>query len=263
MNRCWLAMLLICLRVAAWGQQTAPSSAGSFPHFTLAKGQLDADGFPTSGAKLCVLGRDICYQMPPHTLPGPGKVTYDFGLAPRSERLPLAGGGSWIFFSATFSAGGSGTLERLAVLRYEGDRGSGRIVNLMPYAGATNVSDRAMWTVPGASKYPILVKADFIWGEGEGHFSQHFYTVEAWCFDPRVVRYAKAFSYRTAKKYDGGDNAPVRVLAPERQEILRRLGFNRWNDGPPPVVAAVRTVVSTERSAFPGPPRRARTACPP
>ena len=170
-----------------------------------------------------VLGkRDICYQMPSQTLPSPSAVTYDFGLDPRSERLPFASGGSWVFFSARFSAGGSGTLERLAVLRYEGD-GGGRIVNLLPFIGVTNVSDRVVWMVPIASDYPILIKADFIWGEGEGHFSEHFYTVEAGCFDPRADRYLKVFLYRTAKKYDGGDSAPVRVLVPERQEILRRL----------------------------------------
>lgn len=87
----------------------------------------------------------------------------------------------------------------------------------------TNVSDRAMWTVSSASEYPILGTADFIWSEGESHFGQHFYTVEAWRFDPSVGQYAKAFSYHTTKKYDGGDSAPVRVLAPERREILRRL----------------------------------------
>ena len=92
-------MFVICLWIAASGQQTAPSSTVSFPRFTLANGRLDADGFPTSGAKLCVLGRrDICYQMPSHELPAPGNVTYEFGLDPRSERLPIAGGGSWVFF---------------------------------------------------------------------------------------------------------------------------------------------------------------------
>jgi hypothetical protein len=118
--------------------------------------------------------------------------------------------------------GGSGTLERLAVLHYESNR-SGKIVNLMPFVAVTNVSDRAMWTVPSASDYPILVKADFIWSEGEVHFGDHYYTVEAWRFDPRADQYTKAFSYRRTRKYDGGDSAPVRVLAPERQEILRRL----------------------------------------
>ncbi len=203
----------------------AVPSTSSFPRFTLVQGNLDAEG-PTSGAKLCVFERrDICYQMPSHTTDGPGGVTYEFGLNPRSERLPLPGGRSWVFFLATFSGGGSGTLERLAVLSYERDGGSGKIVNLMPFVAVTNVSDRAMWTVPSASEYPILVMADFIWSEGESHFGEHYYTVEAWRFDPGVGQYAKAFSYRTAKKYDGGDSAPVRVLAPERQEILRRLGW--------------------------------------
>jgi hypothetical protein len=160
--------------------------------------------------------------MPSHTTDGHNGVTYEFGLNPRSERLSLPGGRSWVFFLSTFSGGGSGTLERLAVLRYERD-GGGKIVNLMPFVAVTNVSDRAMWTVPSASEYPILVKADFIWGEGEVHFGEHYYTVEAWRFDPGVGQYAKAFSYRTTRKYDGGDSAPVRVLAPERQEILRRL----------------------------------------
>jgi hypothetical protein len=137
--------------------------------------------------------------------------------------LSLTGGGSWVFFSSTFSGGGSGTLESLAVLRFDGSLETGKIVNLLPFVGVTNVSDRAMWTIPSASAYPILVRADFIWSDGETHFGLHFYTVEAWCFDPKADRYTKTFSYRTSKRYDGGDNKPVRVLEPERVEILRRL----------------------------------------
>lgn len=218
--------------VAVAQGSSPPGSIGSFPRFTLAEGQLDADGLPTSGAKLCVLGRrDICYQMPSQAAPGSGEVTYDFGLDPRSERLPLAAGGSWVFFSATFSGGGSGTLERLAVLRYEGTATSGKIVNLLPFIGVTNVSERAMWTIPSASEYPILVDADFIWGQGETHFDLHFYTVEAWRFDPKADHYVKAFSYRTTKKYGGGDSKPIRVLALERPEIAHRLEAQKMLDG--------------------------------
>lgn len=173
---------------------------------------------------MCLLrDRDVCYQMPSQAASGSANVIYQFGLDPRSERLLLAGGGSWVFFSGTFSGGGSGTLERIAVLRYQENGGVMAIVNLMPFVGVTNVSDRAMWTVPDASPYPIFVCADFLWGEGEPHFGQHYYTVEAWRFDPKEDRYVKAFSYRTATRYDGGDSTPVHVLAPERQEILRRL----------------------------------------
>ncbi|WP_157466730.1 hypothetical protein [Edaphobacter aggregans] len=161
--------------------------------------------------------------MPSQKASGESTVVYQFGLDPRSERLPLADGGSWAFFTGTFSGGGSGTLERLAVLRFEWDADAGKIVNLLPFMAVTNASDRAMWTVPSASPYPILVRADFIWGDGETHFGQHYYTVEVWRFEPQSDQYVKAFSYRTKRKYDGGDSKPVHVLSPERQEIERRL----------------------------------------
>jgi hypothetical protein len=208
----------------AYGQTMGAPRAESFPPFKVTEGQMDADGPPTSGAKLCALGkRQSCFQMPSRVADGSGNVTYEFGLDPRSERLPLAGGGSWVFFSAMFSAGGSGTLTRLAVLRYESQGVSGRIVDLLPFVGVTNVSEHAMWTVPNASLYPVLVDADFVWTEGESHFGSHFFRVEAWRFVPKEDRYARAFSYRTSRKYGGGDAAPVRVLGPERGEILRRL----------------------------------------
>jgi hypothetical protein len=156
--------------------------------------------------------------MPSSPAPDAPKVIYQFGLDPCSERLPLATGGSWVFFAGTFSGGGSGWLERLAVLRYDGDS----IINLMPFKTVTNISDRAMWTVPNASPYPILVDADFIWSDGESHFEPHFYMVEAWLFDSRSDHYVRAFSYRTTKKYDGDMRKP-HVLGPERDEILRRL----------------------------------------
>jgi hypothetical protein len=185
---------------------------------------LDADGLPVSGASVCLLGKPhLCYQMPSETYPESSSVKYEFGLEPHSERLPLVDGGSWLFFSAMFSGGGSGTLTGLAVLRFEGDSGEGRIVNLMPWVGATNVSQWAMWTLPHISKYPVLVHADFIWGQGETHFSSHLYKVEAWEFDAVADHYARAFEYKTSRKYSGGDDSPIRVLEPERAEIIKRL----------------------------------------
>ena len=221
-----IAILTALLQGAGCAQSTGPAQSLAFPRFTQTEGRLDADGFPLSGAKLCLLEhRDTCFQMPPHTTTTDvAKVTYQFGLDPRSERLPLASGGSWVFFSAMFSAGGSGSLERIAVLRYEPGRSSEKIVNLMPYVSATNVSERAMWTISSASAYPILVHADFIWSAGEPHFGAHFYTVEAWRFDPKQDLYVKTFSYRTSKRYgDEDDSKPAHVLASERAEILRRL----------------------------------------
>jgi len=203
------------------GQTSSAPRSQPFPHFSQKGGQLDAEGFPTSGATLCVLNRpDLCFEMP--SKQEDKDLTYEFGLEPHSERLPLADGGSWVFFTATFSGGGSSTLTRFAVLRYKSD---GKIENLLPWVGVTNVSQYAMWNLPEVSYYPILVLADFVWEKGESHFdSPHFYNVSAWIFDPKINHYSKVFEYRTAQKYSGGDDVRIRVLGPERQEIIRRLG---------------------------------------
>jgi hypothetical protein len=213
--------VLIGMSVLASGQtQTGTQSLSlQFPQFTQKEGQLDADGFPTSGATLCVLGKpDLCFEMPSRQ--EDKDLTYEFGLEPHSERLPLANGGSWVFFTAMFSGGGSGTLTRFAMLRY---RSEGKIENLLPWVGVTNVSQYAMWNLPEVSSYPVLVLADFVWGKGEFHFDSHLYTVEAWMYDPNADKYIEVFEYKTSKKYSGGDSTPIRVLAPERDEILRRL----------------------------------------
>ena len=87
------------------GQSLSTARSSQFPRFRLRAGQVDADGLPTSGAKLCLLAQqNICYQMPSETYPN-SAVTYQFGLEPRSERLTLVDGGSWVFFSAMFSGG--------------------------------------------------------------------------------------------------------------------------------------------------------------
>jgi hypothetical protein len=209
-----LVSALLMIQSAANAQKIQSMSAATFPPFTVAEGQLDQDGFPISGAKLClVVSKDRCYQMPSHTSGGSGRVTYEFGLEPHAKILPLRNGGSWVFFSATFSAGGSGTLTRLAILRYSGGK-DGALINLLPYVGVTNVSEHATWTIPSASAYPLLVDADFIWGSGEAHFAAHYYTVEAWKFDTATDRYRKVISYRTSKKYEGGDSGSISVLTP-------------------------------------------------
>ena len=220
-----MAVLLLSCSVFCVGQGGAGNGAEVFPRFRVAAGRVDADGMPLSGAKLCVLSKPgICYRLAAHAAYGSPSVIYEFGLEPEAEVLRLPNGGSWVFFSGRYSGGGSGTLDRLAVLRYRSAGSGGEIVDLLPYVAVTNVSERAMWMVPGASAYPVLVCADFVWGEGETHFSEHLYQVEGWRFDPGVDHYVKAFSYRTAKKYNGGDAEPIRVLGPERGEILRQLG---------------------------------------
>jgi len=112
-------------------------------------------------------------------------------------------------------------LDRLAILRFESN---GKIVNLLPFVGVTNQSDRAVWQIPAASSFPVMVVADFYWMDGETHFSDHLYTVTAYRFNTVKDRYVEALSYRTSKKYPGLDKVDqVHVLSSERAEILRRL----------------------------------------
>ncbi|RQS31084.1 hypothetical protein DIE03_14795 [Burkholderia sp. Bp8992] len=199
--------------------QAAPSES-AFPRFTQTEGKLDSDGLPLSGVKLCILPDHApCFEMPPAPLPHSSKELYQFGLDPKSERLPIASGGSWVFFSGMFSGGGSGMLERVAILRIGAN---GKIENLMPKVTQTEMADRAMWKLPDVSPYPLFVRADAEWQEGEVHFDKHFFQVDAWVFDPVANQYAKRFSYRTSKRYDNGEGGD-HVLASERPEILRRL----------------------------------------
>ncbi|KAG8150103.1 hypothetical protein [Burkholderia catarinensis] len=214
-----LGVILGISVVGLTGVQAA-SGESAFPRFMQAEGKHDADGLPLSGVKLCVLPDHApCFEMPPAPLPDSSKALYQFGLNPRSERLPIASGGSWVFFSGMFSGGGSGMLERVAVLRYGAN---GKIENLMPKVTATEMADRAMWKVPEVSPYPLFVRADYVWGKGESHFEAHFFDVDAWVFDPATSQYEKRFSYRTTRRYDRGEGSD-HVLSAERGEILRRL----------------------------------------
>ena len=79
--------------------------------------------------------------MPSNSGYSQASVVYDYGLDPQARRLPLASGGSVVLFSATFSAGGSGSLDSLALLRYNQTDDH----DLLPFVGLTNQSERATW----------------------------------------------------------------------------------------------------------------------
>lgn len=156
-----------------------------------------------------------------------GHVTYQFGLDPHSKPLNWPEDRTALIFDATFSAGGSGSLTRFAILREDGSGSAAHLSNLLPYVVLTNNSDEAVWNEPEISPYPLLLTADFIWDfkAGETHFSQHYFMINAWQFDPKKDRYVLALSYKTRKKFNGLDASDcVSVLDPERPEILHRLG---------------------------------------
>ena len=51
--------------------------------------------------------------------------------------------------------------------------GCRRLINLLPNVRVTNQSEYHFWNLPALSAMPVLVTADFVWSEGETHFSQH------------------------------------------------------------------------------------------
>ena len=220
-------MSLLRVRVAmvwslsALGQAQGPAKTLDFPRFKLVPGEVRGDD-PVSGAKLCTLrGPGTCFRREPYR-PTDEKFIYEFARDPRSERIPLRGGGSLVFFSATYSAVEPLMFDRLALLRYEG---AGHLVNLLPYISVSFQGERAMWTLDDISPMPVLVMADLYWDfdAKETRWDDHRYFVEAYRYDAASGRYVFLFKYLAKKKYESGDSKPVRVLGPERDEIMRRL----------------------------------------
>jgi hypothetical protein len=227
MRAAWAAWVLAAALAAAGVPAAGAAGLGlPFPEAAVTPGATDADGFATGDARLCVSRpQPACFLMPPASSTSAPGVVYHFALKPRLRRLPLPGGGSLMLFSATYYAGGSGTLDAIAILDYRLRNGRATIVNLLPAVSATNVSDWDAWTLPGRPTYPVLVVADFIWGSTEEHFSPHFFLVSGWRWDARSGRYRQVFRYRTASRYSG--QGRISVLAPERQRILEHFAQAR------------------------------------
>jgi hypothetical protein len=223
-HRC-AAVALLALSFATAAQAAAQTGEQPFPRFTTKEGKLDSDGFPTSGAKLCLLPeKTTCFEMPSQPIQG-GGGTYDFGLDPRSDRHALAGGGSWALFAATFNAGGSGSLTRFALLRFTPQKA---LENLLPDVALVDEGEAALWDIPNASAYPLLVTAEPYWDmdHGESHFEAHRQTMQLYRFDPGKQKYVSVLKYRTARKYGGDDGKPASDVGPlkgEREQVLQRL----------------------------------------
>ncbi|MGO9337159.1 MAG: hypothetical protein ACLPY1_06595 [Terracidiphilus sp.] len=179
-------------------------------------GKLDADGLPTSSARICpgTSGTEHCYSPP--------SDKYAFGLEPRARTVGKLDGHDLILFTATFSGGGSGTLTNVALLEEQ----SCDFVNLLPIVQLTNQSEFRLWNLPDISNAPALATADSAWDlkAGETHFAPHRYTVNMYVFDVKLGRYMQRVGYVTASKYPGLDeNDSIHVLDVERPTILARL----------------------------------------
>jgi hypothetical protein len=215
-----ILMLAACLTGSTSPAQQTALGILEFPKFRLYKGAADGPYFAASGARLC-LGDDArtCFELHPI---GHGDPESYFGLHPKAERIPLASGGSLVFFFAN-TGGGSGSTDRYALLQYERD---GSLRDLLPAITLTNQSDHALWDVPTVSDMPLLVTADYLWGAMEAHYGAHFYEIRAYRYDPATGKYAQILKYETGHQYRGFDNTsddPFPLLKFERATVLQKL----------------------------------------
>lgn len=195
----------------------AAVAAGQAAPYRIVNGQTDSGGFPTTSAKLCIRSGtgDQCYSPPSPEWPLP-----PFGLNATAKDLKLATGTVLIVFTAESSSGGSGSLTSIALL----ENRNGQLINLLPNVRVTNQSEYHFWSLPAFSAMPVLVTADFVWGSGETHFSQHHYRITSYVYDKQAGRYVQRDQYVTEKKYAGLDDGDdINVLAAERADIIRRL----------------------------------------
>ncbi|MBV8553517.1 MAG: hypothetical protein JOY54_19640 [Acidobacteriaceae bacterium] len=206
----------VCYLVVGWGLLPA-QSASSFMgrRVEIAKPQLDDDGFSSKGPA------SVCLDPPPD------RQCYiapkDFGRDPSLAVVELDKDTSALLFSAA-GGGVSGWEIHLALLR----PGTGtELDDLFASSNMTvsNQSQYTFWTEPSLSHWPIFVTADYIWGPGESHYSEHRYIVSAYIREfnslANDLDYYLEDQYMTIRKYDldGKSN----VLDLEKQEVLARL----------------------------------------
>lgn len=190
--------------------------------YRVSPGDVDADGLPTSPARICLgsNGSAHCYTPPDYMKSAP------FGLNPKAEDVGELNGAALALFRATFSGGGSGALTSFALLTVK----DGEFVNLLPKVQLSNQSEYKLWSLPEFSGLPVLATADFVWdfkagkssnSRPETHFGQHRYEIQILMFDPAAGRYLERIKYITTRKYPGLDEAgDVRVLDLEKRAIL-------------------------------------------
>jgi hypothetical protein len=176
--------------------------------------RTDADGIPMSAARLCIgfSSSTVCYTPPALNPP--------FGLHPEAEGITLSDGSRLVLFRAESWAGGSGSVTHFALL----DSRSGNLLNLLPDIRLSNQSELRIWKSPAKSSMPLVVTAEYIWAEGETHFSRHRYRITTYSYDDADGRYVERDKYVTERKYPGLDEADsITVLEVEKTTVLGRL----------------------------------------
>jgi hypothetical protein len=173
--------------------------------------KCDEDGIPLKAARIC-FSKTKCFAPPTQNPP--------FGLNPKAKEIKTSSGKRLVLFTAQSWGGGSGSLSYIALL----DPSARELSNLLPDVKITNQSDLNLWSLRSISPMPLVATADFLWEEGETHFSAHKYFVRVFLYNANENRYGLADSFTTSKKYAGLDDVDkITVLNSEKANILERL----------------------------------------
>jgi len=92
----------------------------------------------------------------------------------------------------------------------------------------TEQGEYRFWGEPSVSDTALLVLADYVFGDGETHFSAHSFRIDSYVFSSEVRHYQLRDEYVTSKKYPSLDEVDsITVLEQEKPEVLRRLQGGR------------------------------------
>ena len=183
---------------------------------------VDYIGSALEPATICLTSPQgqLCFKPPAGTnLPS-------FGLRPEARAVRLRPGYEGLLFTAKSSGGGSGSLHLLALL--EPGAGSNLENLLPPGLSVTEQGEYRFWDEPSISDTALLVVADYVWGDGETHFSAHYFRISSYVFNSESRHYELRDEYITGKKYPSLDEVDsITALEQEKPEVLGRLQGGR------------------------------------
>jgi len=165
-------------------------------------------------AEVCAVSTasKLCYTPPP----GPRGIGY--GYDPVAKKVSLREPDDALLFLPSEFTGTASANTLLALLQIR----NGHLVNILPLTTLSVLSDYGLWKEPDISQAPIVVVANYVWGEGESRMgSKHRFYVESFTMQPSGD-YGLFDKYVTTNKYDS-EPGKMGVLSTERPAILARL----------------------------------------
>lgn len=136
---------------------------------------------------------------------------------PHVTFVAITGSYQAVLFSANVNYSGSGWTWLWSLLVLNRD---GLWQNLFPEITSSNQSEHLFWSSPALSSYKVFTVADFIWAEGETHFSAHRYEVKSYGYCPSTSKYVLLDDFATTRKFPGLDDVDkLNVIQPEMHEI--------------------------------------------